>query len=208
MTTTKRKTPHPASRAGRPRDPSLNQAILRAALDGLADLGYDRLSMDEIAARAHTGKGALYRRWPSKAAVVVAAMIAWREQTVPLTTPDTGTLKGDVEAIIAAIPDFDQGARQQMAVLIGLASAASRDPELRTALADNLLARPRRLLRDVLDRAVQRGEIAADRDLELLPDIVIGLNILQIMLGETPDRKHASRVLNTIIYPLATQSSR
>jgi AcrR family transcriptional regulator len=208
MTTTKRKTPPPVSRAGRPRDPSLDQAILRAALDGLADLGYDRLSMDEIAARAHTGKGALYRRWPSKAAVVVAAMIAWREQTVPLTTPDTGTLKGDVEAIIAAIPDFDQGARQQMAVLIGLASAASRDPELRTALADNLLARPRRLLRDVLDRAVQRGEIAADRDLELLPDIVIGLNILQIMLGETPDRKHASRVLNTIIYPLATQSSR
>lgn len=207
MTTTKRETTHPVSRAGRPRDPSLDQAILRAALDGLADLGYDRLSMDEIAARAHTGKGALYRRWPSKAAVVVAAMIAWREQTVPLTTPDTGALKGDIEAIIAAIPDFNQGARQQMAVLIGLASAASRDPELRTALAD-LLARPRRLLRDVLDRAVQRGEIAAGCDLELLPDIVIGLNILQIMLGETPDRKHVSRVLNTIIYPLVTQSSR
>lgn len=208
MSTTRRKTPHPVRRAGRPRDPSLDQAILRAALDGLADLGYDRLSMDEIASRAHTGKGALYRRWPSKAAVVVAAMIAWREQTVPLTTPDTGTLKGDVEAIIAAIPDFNQAARQQMAVLIGLASAASRDSELRTALADNLLARPRRLLRDVLDRAVLRGEIAADCDLELLPDIVISLNILQIMLGETPDRKHASRVLNTIIYPLVTQSSR
>jgi AcrR family transcriptional regulator len=208
MSTTRRKTPHPVRRAGRPRDPSLDQAILRAALDGLADLGYDRLSMDEIASRAHTGKGALYRRWPSKAAVVVAAMIAWREQTVPLTTPDTGTLKGDIEVIIAAIPDFDQAARQQMAVLIGLASAASRDSELRTALADNLLARPRRLLRDVLEGAVQRGEIDADCDLELLPDIVIGLNILQIMLGETPDRKHAARVLNTIIYPLVTQSSR
>ena len=204
MSTTTRKTPRPVSRAGRPRDPSLDQAILCAALDGLADLGYDRLSMDEIASRAHAGKGALYRRWPSKAAVVVAAMIAWREQTVPLRTPDTGTLKGDLEAIIAAIPDFDQAARQQMAVLIGLASAASRDSELRTALADNLLARPRRLLRDVLDRAVLRGEIAADCDLELLPDIVIGLNVLQVMLGETPDRKHVSRVLNTIIYPLVT----
>lgn len=195
------------SRAGRPRDPSLNQAILRAALDGLAELGYDRLTMDEIASRAHTGKGALYRRWPSKAAVVVAAMTAWREQTVPLITPDTGTLKGDLEAIIAAIPDFDEVARQQMAVLVGLAAAASRHPELRAALADNLLARPRRLLRDVLHRAVLRGEIAADRDLELLPDVVIGLNVLQIMLGETPDRKHASRVLNTIIYPLVTQSN-
>src|ERR1700685_2090770 len=79
MSTIRRKPPHPVSRAGRPRDQSLDQAILRATLEGLADLGYDRLSMDEIAARAHAGKGALYRRWPSKAAVVVAAMIAWRE---------------------------------------------------------------------------------------------------------------------------------
>src|ERR1039458_5765879 len=122
-------------------------------------------------------------------------------RAAPLTIPDTGSLSGDIEATVAAIPDFDEAAAQQMAVLVGLAAAASRDPELRTALADNLLARPRRLLRDVLDRAVQRGEIAADRDLELLPDIVIGLNVLQIVLGETPDRKHVSRVLNTIIYP-------
>jgi AcrR family transcriptional regulator len=208
MSTTRQNTQHPANRAGRPRDPSLDQAILRAALDGLADLGYDRLSMDEIAARAHAGKAALYRRWPSKAAVVVAALIAWREQAAPLKTPDTGTLKGDIEAIIAAIPDFDQAARQQMAVLVGLASAASRDPELRTAFAETLLARPRRLLGDILHRAVLRAEIAADLDLELVPDIVIGLNVLQIMLGETPDREHVSRVLNTIIYPLVTQPKR
>ena len=200
----RRKARQPVSRAGRPRDPSLDQAILDAALDGLAELGYDRLSMDEIAARAHTGKGALYRRWPSKAALVIAAVTAWREQAAPLRTPDTGSLKGDLEAIIAAIPDFNQAARQQMAVLVGLAGAASRDPELGTTLAENLLARPRRLLRDVLDRAVARGEIAADRDLELVPDIVIGLNILRIMLGETPNREHVSRVLNTIIYPLVT----
>jgi hypothetical protein len=56
--------------------------------------------------------------------------------------------------------------------------------------------------------ARSRGEIAADCDLELVPDIVIGLNVLQIMLGETPDREHASRVLNTIIYPLVTQRKR
>jgi AcrR family transcriptional regulator len=209
MATTRQKTQHPVSRAGRPRDPSLDRAILDAALDGLADLGYDRLSMDEIAARAHTGKGALYRRWPSKAALVIAAVIAWREQAVPLSAPDTGSLKGDLEAIIAAIPDFDQAARQQLAVLVGLAGAASRDPELRTALAEHLLARPRRLLRDVLDRAVARGEIAADCDLELVPDIVIGLNVLRVMLGEAPNREHVSRVLNTIIYPLvATQPNR
>jgi AcrR family transcriptional regulator len=162
--------------------------------------------MDEIAARAHAGKGALYRRWPSKAALVVAAMMTWRERAAPLTIPDTGSLSGDIEATVAAIPDFDEAAAQQMAVFVGLATAASRDPELRTALADNLLARPRRSIREVLDRAVARGEIAAERELDLVADIVVGLNILRIMLGEAPDREYVARVLNTIIYPLVTMA--
>ena len=62
---------------------------MRAALEGLAEVGYDRLSMDAIAARAHAGKGALYRRWPSKAALVVDAINAWREARGPLSIPDT-----------------------------------------------------------------------------------------------------------------------
>ena len=192
------------SRAGRPRDPSTEDAILRAALDGLAELGYDRLSMDEIAARAHAGKGALYRRWPSKAALVVAAVMAWRERAAPITVPDTGSLSGDIAAMVAAVPDFDEAAARQMAVIVGLASAAMRDPELRSALADNLLARPRQLFRAVLDHAVARGEIAGDRELDLIPDIVIGLNMLRILVGETPDREYVSRVLTTIIHPLLT----
>jgi AcrR family transcriptional regulator len=190
--------------AGRPRDPARDDAILRAALEGLAELGYDRLSMDEIAARAHAGKGALYRRWPSKAALVVAAVMAWREQAAPLTIPDTGSLSGDINAMIAAVPEFDEAAKRQMAVLVGLAGAASRDPELREALSTTLLARPRHTVRAVLDRAVARGEIAPDLDLELVPDIVLGLNLLRILLGDPPDREYVSRVLNTIVYPLVT----
>src|ERR1039458_6995520 len=153
MSTSGQKAQDRVSRAGRPRDPSRDDAILRAALDGLAELGYDRLSMDEIAARAHAGKGALYRRWPSKGALVVAAVMAWRERAAPLTIPDTGSLTGDIDAMIAAVPNFDEAAKQQMAVFVGLAGAASRDPELRIALSDNLLARPRRVLREEIGRA-------------------------------------------------------
>jgi AcrR family transcriptional regulator len=189
---------------GRRLDPSRDAAILRAALEGLVEFGYDRLSMDEIAARAHAGKGALYRRWPSKAALVVDAVIAWREQLAPLTAPDTGSLPGDLEALIDAVPDFDEASKRQIGVLVGLATAASRDPELKTALADNVLQRPRRILREVLERAVARGEIPAERDLQLVPDIVIGLNLLRILLGEVPDRQFVRRVLETIIYPLVT----
>ena len=85
--------------AGRQLDPSRAAAIMAAALEGLAEVGYDRLSMGEIAARAHAGKDALYRRWPSKAALVVDAVAAWRQRFAPLTIPDTGSLRGDLELL-------------------------------------------------------------------------------------------------------------
>ena len=191
-------------RAGRPLDASRDAAILQAAIDGLTELGYDRLSMEEIAVRARAGKGALYRRWPSKAALVVDAIARWREARVPSEPPDTGSLAGDIAAIVDGVPDFDQAARQQLAVFIGAASAAARDPELKAAISEHLLQRPRRVLAQVLERAVARGEIPADRDLELLPEIVIALNCLRMLLGDAPDREHVGRVLETVIYPLAT----
>jgi AcrR family transcriptional regulator len=192
----------PPRRGGRPLDPSRDAAILQAALDGVAELGYDCLSMDEIAARAHAGKGALYRRWPSKAALVADAIVAWREARAPVQVPDTGSLRGDFEAMIEAVPEFDEAATQQVAVFCGLATAASRDPELKAAISAQVLGRPRRLIAEVLQRAVARGEIPPERDLELIPDIIIGLNMLQVMMGEFPDRAYVERVLRTIIYPL------
>ncbi|MGO9971298.1 MAG: TetR/AcrR family transcriptional regulator [Solirubrobacteraceae bacterium] len=192
----------PAHRGGRPLDPARDAAILQAALDGLADLGYDRLSMDEIATRAHAGKGALYRRWPSKAALVVDAILDWREAQAPITAPDTGSLRGDLDAMIQAVPDFDDAAKQQIAVFHGLATAANRDPELKAAFSTQLLERPRWVIGEVLERAVARGEISAELDLELIPDIIIGLNLVRMVTGEFPDRSYVQRVLNTIIYPL------
>jgi AcrR family transcriptional regulator len=192
------------SGGGRRLDPARDAAILEAALEGLADLGYDRLSMDEIAARAHAGKGALYRRWPSKAALIVDAITARRKAQGPSTLPDTGSLAGDIEAIIAAVPEFDDADRRQMAIITGVATAASRDPELMAAFSEQVLERPRRLLREVLDRAVARGEIPPDRDLELVPDILIGLNLLRVVLGEVPDRAFVRRVFTDIIHPLVT----
>ena len=202
MDTKSKRQPLRIGGGGRQLDPSRDAAIMEAALEGLAELGYDRLSMDEIAARAHAGKGALYRRWPSKVALIVDAVVAWRAERAPLQIPDTGSLTGDIDATIAATPDFDEAATQQMAMLAGLITAASRDPELRQALSDNLLALPRRINNEVLERAVARGEISTERDLELIPDIVIGLSLMRILQGASPDREHARRVLRTIVYPL------
>jgi AcrR family transcriptional regulator len=194
------------SRSGRPLDPSRDSAILHAALEGLAEVGYDRLTMDEIAARAHAGKGALYRRWPSKAALVVDALVAWREQLAPLDPPDTGSLRGDIDAIVAAVPDFSDSDQRMMGVISGIATAAARDPELAAAFRGQVFDRPRSLLRGVLDHAAERGEIPPGRQLDLVPDILIGLNMIRLVLGQPPDREFIRRVFAEVIYPLVTSS--
>jgi AcrR family transcriptional regulator len=189
-------------RRGRQLDPRRDQAIMRAALEGLAEVGYDSLSMAEIASRAGVGKGALYRRWTSKAQLVTDAMVRGREQVAPFSLPDTGSLQGDLEAMVAQVPDFDDAAKRQTGILLGLVSAATRDADLRQALAGTGFEQPRRAILDVLRRAVSRGEIPPHADIELVPDIVLGLNLLRMVCGELPERAHLQRVLRNVIYPL------
>jgi len=185
-------------------DPARDAAILQATFDGLAELGYERLSMDDIATRAHVGKAAIYRRWSSKAEVTVAAMIWWREQMGAVTVPDTGSLRGDIEAIVAMVPEFDPDDRSAFGVLLGLANAARHDPELGAAIRDHALARSRQGFREVLDRAVARGEIPPGRDLSLVPDVLQGMNALRLMTGQSIDRSYVRRVLEDVIVPLVT----
>ena len=185
-------------------DPSRDAAILRAALEGLAELGYDRLSMDDIAARAHVGKAAIYRRWPSKTAVVVGSIVWWREQMGTVDLPDTGSLRGDVEALVAAVPAFDDGDRSMIGVVLGVATAAMHDRALADALDEHVLARPRQVLAAVLDRAVARGEIPAGRDLTLVPDILLGMNALRLVTGQAIDRAFVRRVFDDVLLPLVT----
>jgi AcrR family transcriptional regulator len=193
----------PTRGRGRPLDPSRDAAILEVALEGLAEHGYDRLTMDEIAARAHAGKGTLYRRWPSKAALVVDAVVAWRAARAPVDPPDTGSLRGDAEAMVAGMQEFDASEQPMLGVLLGLVTAASRDGELAAALNANLLEIPRRALRQIFDRAVQRGEIPPGRDLSLVPDMLISLNLLRIITGQPIDRAFVRRVLTDVVLPLA-----
>jgi AcrR family transcriptional regulator len=185
-------------------DPSRDAAILAATFDGLAEVGYERLSMDDIAARAHVGKAAIYRRWRSKPEVAVAAMIWWREQIGAVAIPDTGSLRGDLDAIVAMVPEFEGDDRNSLSVLLGLANAARHDPELAAAIRDHALARSRKSFREVLDRAVARGEIPPGRDLALVPDVLHGMNALRIVTGQPIDKAFVRRVFDDVILPLVT----
>jgi AcrR family transcriptional regulator len=187
-------------------DPTLEGAILDAALAAVADVGYDRMTMDEVASRAGVGKAAIYRRWSSKGEVVAQAIAHWRRSRGPVVAPDTGTLRGDLDALIADIPDYSDAEIRVIRMVIGVAAAAMQDPSLAAALDDLVLSVPRQILRSVLDRAVSRGEIDAGRDLTLLPDTVLGLNVLRMIAGRPVDRVFARRVLDDVILPLATAS--
>ncbi|HEY2086100.1 MAG TPA: TetR/AcrR family transcriptional regulator [Mycobacterium sp.] len=183
-------------------DRSLDAAILDAALAGVADQGYDRLSMDDIASRAGVGKAAIYRRWPSKAVVVADAIAHWRRRLGPAEAPNTGSLRGDIEALVAAVPDLNDAQLSMIHVILGVATAAMHNPVLAAALDDLVLAIPRQVVRAVLDHAVNRGEIPAGRDLSLIPDVALGLNVLRVMTGRPIDRVYVRRVLEDVILPL------
>lgn len=185
-------------------DPSLDAAILEAALTGLAEKGYDRMSMDDIASRARVGKAAIYRRWSSKAAVVADAIAHWRRGLGPVDPPNTGSLRGDIDALVAAVPDFDDAALSTIKVAVGTATAAMHHPVLSAALDDLALSVPRQIMKVVLDRAVARGEIPRGRDVTLIPDAILGLNILRTMSGRPIDRVYVRRALEQVVLPLAT----
>jgi hypothetical protein len=106
--------------------------------------------------------------------------------------------------VIDAVPEFDEAAWAQIGVFSGLVATASRDPELPEAIYTHSFGRPRRVLAEVSKRAVSRGEIAARRDLELIPDVVLGLNFTRMSTGGVPDREYVARVLKAIVYPLLT----
>lgn len=196
----------PTSRGARSRgrlDRSLDAAILDATLAGVAELGYDRLSMDDVASRAGVGKAAIYRRWPSKPVVVADAIAHWRRRLGPIEPPNTGSLRGDIEALVAAVPDLDDADSHMIRVVVGVATAAMHNPVLAAALDDLVLSAPRQVVRAVLDHAVARGEIPASRDLSLIPDVALGLNVLRVITGRPIDRVYVRRVLEDVILPLA-----
>lgn len=135
----------------------LAQAILRAAADELVESGYSALTMDKVARRAGTNKNAIYRRWPGRAALGVAAYHLLVDER--MRAPDTGSLRGDVLALLRRT-NRDL-ASPRGGILRGLLAAAADDPELLTLLRARAVAGGTDPWSAVLRRAVDRGEAAA-----------------------------------------------
>ena len=183
-------------RLDRSRDP----AILNAALAALTENGYDATNMDDIAARAGVGKAAIYRRWSSKAALITDVLVYWRPDLRTDDIPDTGSLTGDIDAVIARAARNDNELITNDLVL-RVALEATRDPQLATALDDLLLLKGRRIMSAILARAAARGEIAADRDWSLVADVLTAMSLFRVLSGQTVDAKFMRQVIDTLVLP-------
>ncbi|MGH3125428.1 MAG: TetR/AcrR family transcriptional regulator [Streptosporangiaceae bacterium] len=148
----------------------MDAAIRAATLELLADVGYARLTMDQVAARAEVSKSSLYLRWPNKVALVADAL-QHRARAMP-EVPDTGSLPGDMRVFLNAL----LGARGEASrALAAVSGEIATNPELRQAWHRGLAGMLTGCLRQIVDRAVARGELPADSDVELLAGLPLSL---------------------------------
>ncbi len=149
--------------------PEVTTAITAAVLDEMADHGYARLSMEAVAKRAGVGKSALYRRWSSKQEMALAVLAAFSVEQSDIA--DTGSLRGDLREMLGGVANW-LSHPQFSRILPDLVAEMARTPDL-SELVEGMIGRPRRARGLViLERAIERGELDRDTDLELVLDVL------------------------------------
>jgi AcrR family transcriptional regulator len=182
---------------GRPRDPGLDEAILAAAVDLLAEAGYARLTMEQVAARAGVGKASVYLRWPNKVALVAEA-IQHRSGVVP-EVPDTGSLREDMLAFLRTLLRGKAAAQRALAAVTG---EIASNPELQKAWRRSVAGTLSACVRVIVEHAIERGELPAASDVELLS--LLPLTLLQnwrLEHDQGPDDALVERIIGQFYTP-------
>ena len=177
--------------------------ILDAAVELLNQVGYDRLTMDAVAAQAKASKATLYRRWSTKAALVVDAILRSKE-TLQAPETDTGSLRGDLVAMSCGHGGLtDERTSQTMA---GVVTALHHDPDFAQEFRSRVVQPKLEVARRIFERARARGEITADLDLDLLSPALAGIVLHRsFVLGLPVDELTVAQVVDEIILPAATR---
>ena len=131
----------------------------------------DGVTIEAIAERAAVGKQTIYRRWSSRAAVLVEAFLSQDDVTAPI--PDGGSLRRDLATFagVVSASASDQSLRRSVA---GLVAASHADPEVGRLFRERFVAPARAAVRELLERGVVRGEVHPDVDLEVVIDELLG----------------------------------
>lgn len=191
-----RKPPNPARRNERSR-----QAILTATADLIGEVGYTKLAVEAIAARAGVGKQTIYRWWPDKGAVVLDAYLALVGADQGLTFPDSGDLEADLRVVLETMVDsltdpvFDQRYR-------ALLTAIQDDPKLSAALLDRLLEPWLDATKERLRAARPAGNIR-DVDLDVAAELLYGPIYYRWLLRTgSMSRQYVDAVLTLVLRAL------
>lgn len=192
-----------AVKAGRPRNADLDRALLEAAQDLLIEVGYDRLSIDAVAARCGAGKSTVYRRWAGKPELVadaVALLPGVRNHA------DTGSLRGDLMVMASAWVDPDV---RRDAVVGGLLTAMARDAGLREAVRCAVAAPYEKCFETIIERAIDRGEVPAGLDLKMLATVFPAITRYHLSVLATPiSRDMLERIIDGVLLPALMPSQK
>lgn len=171
------------TRVKMPRRTRIRNAVLLAAGQILNRDGYAGLTMERVAAESGVAKTTLYRRWPSKSALCMALYldVAGRE----LRDPDTGDIARDLKEIADTVVDL-QTRTVAGPAFIGLIAEAHVSPQTRTAFLAEFAERRRKMTRTVLRRAIQRRQLRADTDVDLVIDALGGAVTFRLLQGHAP----------------------
>jgi AcrR family transcriptional regulator len=176
--------------------------ILAVTLQQLQEHGYDRLTVDAVAAEARASKATMYRRWPSKADLVLAAFIeGTRGSSVP---PRTGSLRADLLEIGRSVCEHSRDHTPTMRAVL---NEASRNPRLSEALQEKFIMQRKLVIDGVLADAVQRGEIDASAINEEIFDLLPGYLVFRALVADRPPTEETVHTLvDTVILPSLTRT--
>jgi AcrR family transcriptional regulator len=169
---------------GRPRSEAARRAILDAAAELLLTHGLAGVSMDAVADRAGVSKATIYRWWPTKETVALDALYTEWAATRPRTR-DTGTLRGDLLALLRPWARR-VGSRPYARIIAALITQAHTDPAFATEYHQRFVEPRRDQGRAIFQRAVERGEIPPDTNVEVALDLLYGPLYHRLLHGHAP----------------------
>lgn len=190
------------SRVGRPYDYSRDAQILTITLDALAEHDYDHVTLDAVALRAGRAKTTLYRRWPTKVDLVLAAIRAAGRPPEAEHLPDEGSLRADLLAVIDS--PWLGGPGRRLAIFTGLTSAARSSARLADAVRVTVTEPYVEVYQALLQRAVDRGQVAADMSqrVPLLAQVIPAMSSYRLGAAHQPvGRAFFVSVVDEIVLP-------
>jgi AcrR family transcriptional regulator len=199
-------TPADTSRGpGRPRSERARQAILRAAADLLLDEGTGHVSMDAVAERAGVSKATIYRWWPSKERLALDALVEWAG--TGSSPRASGSLRTDLFALVR--PWVREIRRRPFArVMAALLTEAQSDPAFAEDYRRHFVEQRRAPMRAAFERAIARGEVPADLDVEVALDLIYGPIYHRLLHGHAPlTERFATSVIDLALAGILTSPS-